>query len=537
METAGRYRFQVAAQAEPGVDTRLHFVAWDRAGNESTQTLWLRLLSPFVLHWLLPPEGLQLPERGQEQPLQVALRWLEGTVPAELRLQAQVAPSAAVALTRAAAVAGADVLVPAAPGRYRIEAWAEDAQGQRVAAIQREIEVVAQVTEPLTLTHSRPEAGARDVQPNQAIELFFNHRPDPTRLQVTVRETLHGRTWVSPSVAGGEAMWAADAYLDEVHRDFAAVTGRLEAQSGGWSVGFYAARDYGFGAQLDVQVAYDGRDLGHFSLGVRPLPTYLQGAVVDQFGQPVAGIAVQLPGLDRTVRSGGDGGFAFGYQTGPETDIPGGQHALWLNGALQEPRWGSRRQWVTVQSGVRNDVGRLRLPALDPALPFTPAQSGQAQVYLAQGDVRLDLSAAQLQFPDGRERGDLQMQFHPLHELAVTGLPGAEPLWAYAAQPQGIGVTGPSAVSLKLPQWQGRTHALPEAVRYVLLLGLDAQQGVLVPVGVGRVAAGWVHSQGAVWFSQLDYVGVAAADVARQPLLQAIAEGRRPLSDWLREAP
>jgi hypothetical protein len=72
---------------------------------------------------------------------------------------------------------------------------------------------------------------------------------------------------------------------------------------------------------------------------------------------------------------------------------------------------------------------------------------------------------------------------------------------------------------------------------YVLLLGLDAQQGVLVPVGVGRVAAGWVHSQGAVWLSQLDYVGVAAADVARQPLLQAIAEGRRPLSDWLREAP
>src|SRR5690606_14146489 len=124
------------------------------------------------------------------------------------------------------------------------------------------------------------------------------------------------------------------------HRDRSPVQGSLSLLPGGRSVAFAPAQFYGFGAEILVELNRGPEELLRSVFKVRPLPTFINGSIRDQFGQPLSGITVSLPELERTAVTNGDGGFAFGYQETGEAMIKAGRYKLTANDNFHAPGFG-----------------------------------------------------------------------------------------------------------------------------------------------------------------------------------------------------
>lgn len=157
---------------------------------------------------------------------------------------------------------------------------------------------------------------------------------------------------------------------------------------------------------------------------------------------------------------------------------------------------------------------------------------------LAQGEFKLDLSGADLEFPNGRNAGDIHVQFTPFSQINIPIEPIAFPHWMYAIQPVSIKVNGEVAVDLAIPALNNRYDYAPPDGSYVLMLGMAANSKRVVPIGVGQVNNLRVQSVGELHVNELDYLGFALMGADAQGLLQQYAEGRvgiQPLLIGLQE--
>ena len=96
--------------------------------------------------------------------------------------------------------------------------------------------------------------------------------------------------------------------------------------------------------------------------------------------------------------------------TGSGAPFPGiAEFGAVANPDLQNAKYGSVEAFFAIREGELNGVE----PLLTPEVPFVSLRGGDPDVLLAEGELRLDLSEAEILFPDGADRGSAHAQFAP----------------------------------------------------------------------------------------------------------------------------
>ena len=389
---------------------------------------------------------------------------------------------------------------------------------------------------PLTMERQEPANSESGVEPNEFIAVYFSKPIDPQQLQIQVLETVHGLTYETLE-KGADITQLSEIKLVEVHRDREPVPGGLSHFPGNTMAAFYPQRDFVYGATVYVDVMHNNEALARTSFTVRSLPTFIQGFAADQFMQPIAGVAVEIPELGRTATTDGNGSYGFGFGDEAEETIPAGRYRGIVNPNLNNRTFGTVERWINVEGGRLNSVGMTLLPILNPEEPFRHIASGQQTAVLAGGDLNLDLAGAGLIFPDGRDQGDVHVQFMKLEQIAYPTLPSATPNWAFAVQPMGVEVSGPVALTFAMPPLYGSHDYVALIGERVVLVGYDPAAMQLVPVGVGLVDPenSQVTSEGPVALERLDYLGYALVDTEKQTILERFANGEITLRQMIGE--
>jgi hypothetical protein len=437
--------------------------------------------------------------------------------------------------TLSTSLASGTLELPAESATQNIVYQLQSSTGELITQASVEVNVLSEADIDVELLRVEPANNAEFIEPNANVELYFNREIDLSLLSVDVRETLHGKTYINDDPLGLDFIKAKGYTLQDVNRDLEPVNGTLELIPGGSGAVFYADRMFGFKADLFVEVSYDGETLSRSTFKVRELPTFVNGSVIDQFGQPLAGVEVSIPELERSTTTNGDGGFAFGYQETGEQLIPGGRYRLLINDNFATPNFGTINAYINLQRNFQNNIGQYKLQEMDRALPFQNIGSNQVNV-LAGGELTLDLSDsdAQALFTNGRTSGPVHVQFLPFEHIGVKMMPGMVPLWMFGTQPKGVELEGPVKLRLRIPEFQGnRDYISSAAYEYVVMLGYNRERDILEPVGVGKIEGTEVVSMGELTLRSMDYLGYAQVDPGLNELMEAVGNGEASLQELI----
>jgi hypothetical protein len=439
-------------------------------------------------------------------------------------------------LSLAGSTANGALAISAADGEHQMALEVISAAGTVLARRTSRFTVVNTANIALAIERQEPANSATGVEPNEFIALYFNKPMDPQQLQIQVLETVHGLIYDTLE-KGADITQLSQVELVEVHRDREPVPGGVSQFPGNTMAAFYPQRDFAYGATIYVDVLVNNQALSRTSFTVRPLPTFIQGFVADQFMQPIAGLTVEIPQLGRTASTDGNGSYGFGFGDQAQETITSGRYRGVINPDLSNRAFGTVERWINVAGGRLNSVGMTLLPILNPDEPFRHIVSGQQTAVLAGGDLTLGLADATLSFPDGRDQGDVHVQFMKLEQIAYPALPSATPNWAFAVQPMGVEVSGQVALTFVMPPLYGSHDYASRIGERVVLIGYDPDALQLVPVGVGTVDADnhKVISEGDVALERLDYLGYALVDTEEQAVLERFANGEISLRQMIGE--
>jgi len=260
---------------------------------------------------------------------------------------------------------------------------------------------------------------------------------------------------------------------------------------------------------------------------VRPVPTLLDGVLVDSLGNTLAGVTLSLPEAGRTTVSDQTGAFSFGFGT-IDQSISGGRQRLLVNASLENPRYGSFETFVPTQAGRLNSAGAVRIPWLNPGQPYRGISSGQKTSGLVNTGLALDLTAAQIFFPSGVADGVVHVDVLRNYEFGFPSQPNWAPFYSYVFSPGGIAVAGNVVVEFTLPVINGDDSYAQNIPSYLVLTALDPESLMMLPYGVGELdrATKKVTSRGIFAPERLDAIGVAVPmGRATHELMQAFARG------------
>ncbi|MBN2191493.1 MAG: hypothetical protein JW751_01650, partial [Polyangiaceae bacterium] len=508
-----------------GVETTLAFEAWDHAGNRTTHGALVRLDAALSIEILQPSTGDQLVAQGD--PLEVSVRArIPGVAPTD-RITAAVGERPAVPLAVAATLASGTVTLPGADAAHELVVAVSTSDGTPLAQAVVRFRIVSDASIPVRVVRQSPENGAEHIEPEQALSFVFNKPIDFDRLQVVVSETVRGKTLAEPA-PGADLTVFSDLRLADVNRQAEPVAGGLSFFVGDQMVAFYARGGFTWGATEQITVLYDGAEVHRGRVTVRPLPTLVQGFLVDQFDNALANVPVELVGLGRRTVSDAEGYFTFGFGTHADS-IPAGRHLVRANPDLAEPTHGSLDFWVNAEAQHLTSIGVLSLPMLDRSISRRYVASGAA-VELPDVGLTLDLTGAEVLFPDARASGELHVQKLALGRFSYPMVPMAMPAWVYAFQPSRIEVAGEIAFTAALEGQLGESELLDLPLDRVLIVAVDPDALMLVPAGVARVdreAAALVSERLEV--ERLDFLGVMVAPSVWQESLQRYATGELTL--------
>lgn len=528
----GSYEFELPLSLAPGAETLWSLVAFDQSGNRTQREYHIKSSASVLINPLLPAPAAEFVGASEPLSIQVAVR-VNGMAAGSRVLAILNATS--VELTVAGTLASGNLSVSPAAASHNIEFRVVAENGDVVATTSVAFSVRNQGEVELELVSHQPLNNTEHIEPNQPIELNFNKAIDPAKLQVRIYETLHGKTYLNRDPSGSDFIDAAGYQLEEVNRDREQISGNISLLPDGKLVAFYPARQFGYNAEVYVDVIYDDEELGHFNFRVRKLPTLVIGGIADQFGQPLGGVTVSLPALGRTTTTNNDGGFAFGFQELAGTEIPGGRYQLHINSGLETPGYGNLIRTINLQEGARNELTLLRLAELHPGVAFQLINSGQAETSFAGDGLKMDLSDATLFFNRGRRSGEIQYQFMPYDQLGSHVLPGTAPQWMFVAQPRGVTVEGNVGVRITVPKLDGDYTYIPDSIRYVLIMGYNPERELIEPVGIGEMVNNQVTSVGKIELKSMDFIGYAWVHPDSQPRFKAVADGELSLQQLLGE--
>lgn len=528
----GVYEFELPLNLAPGAETVWTLEAFDQSGNKVQREYQFKSSAEASIDILLPARAAEFV--GAEEPLSIQLAArVNGMVAGDKVLA--VLGSTQVELIVAGTLASGNISVAPAAASHTLEFRVVAEDGSLRASTSTPFSIRNEAAVALGLASHQPLNNAENIEPNQPIELNFNKAIDPAKLEIRVYETLHGKTYLNRDPSGSDFIDAAGYQLEEVNRDREQINGNISLLPDGKLVAFYPARQFGYHAELYVDVIYDGAELGHFNFRIRKLPTLVIGGIADQFGQPLGGITVSLPELGRTTTTNNDGGFAFGFQEPAGNEIAGGRYKLHINPGLETPGYGNLVRTINLQEGSSNELTLMRLAELHPGVAFQLISSGQADTSFAGDGLKMDLSNAKLFFNRGRSSGEIQYQFMPYDQLGTQVLPGTAPQWMFVAQPRGVAVEGKVGIRMTVPQLDGDYTYIPETTRYVFIMGYNPERELIEPVGIGEMVNNQVTSVGKVELKSLDFIGYAWVHPELQPRFKAVADGELSLQQLLGE--
>jgi hypothetical protein len=527
----GAYRFNVGLDLVRGEESLFNLKAWDKAGNSTGKAIVLRLDSSLDIEIVSPVNGTELV--SGEDIINLDITFKVPGLADDDRLAVSVDGLAISGLARHDDNVHGVVALTLAAGGHELAIEITAADGTVRAQTTSGFVVVDTRLIPLTLTRQEPAANESGVENNGFIGFYFNKPADPALLQVEVLETFHGEDYTK-APQGADMTALSKVEMVEVHRDREAVPGGLSHFPEKTMAAFYPARNFAFGATVYVNLSYDGQELANTTFKVKPLPTFLQGFVADQFGEKIEGLTLAIPELQRSAVSDKEGSFSFGFGDPEDRTLPAGRYTVIANPGLADRRFGSMEFFATVESGRLNETGLNSVPVLNNQEPFRHIESG-ALAILAAGELTLDLSAATLTFPDGSSEGDVHAQFLTVGEQPYRFTKGGAPQWVFQLNPNGIGVTGQAGVRIKMPAMVGSYEYVEQIGKRVVLVGLDSRSLQLVPVGVGLVdtAAKLVTNEGPTSFQRLDIIGYGLVDPEKQPILEEFSKGERNLSQLI----
>lgn len=523
----GVYAFKVNLGLTAHTADHFSLQAKDSAGNLTTLNVALRLDTAVSIQLALPEHETTL-IAGDEPLVFKVVAQITGLAGGEQAQASLVNANDETVdnqpLTLADGIATGSLSAPAGAGDYTVTVNVENSQ-QLLATTQAVLQVIEPAAVDLAVVGMSPTNNARQIEPNAPITVFFNTALDSTKVIFEVFETAHGNTYINQDEPGTSAMFARGYSLQEINRDHEAVPGEVAWLPGNTGVTFYPKRDFAYNADIYVNVRYRGdngeRELTRSYLRTRPLPTFIEGMVTDEIGNPLAGIEVSLPSLKRSTLTNRAGAFSFGYGDSAEGSLEPGRYRLQFNPGLKALRYGTHARWVQVEAGSRNLQTRVLLPRLNPEIAFSYVRSGQAS-RLNGGEVALDLTQARILFGNGELEGSLHLQFTPTTMSGFGFQPVYAPTWVYQVQPSGIAVenTGVNGlqVDFALPAYQDQYDYAPIDNELVLLLGLNPDTRQLEPAGVGIAQKRRIRSVGTTHFQVLDAIAYARLPWAEQQI-------------------
>jgi hypothetical protein len=528
----GRWDFNVAIPLTRTAVQTITFEAWDRAGNRGTYTVKLGLDAAFDVDVLTPSPDSEIIALESSTLVDVVARVLG--LPSDASVTAAVDSQPGIQLTRGSNVFSGQLSVSGVTSKHTLTVVARRADGSALAQKTVPFSVKAASDIPLEVHFDNPLNGRQNVEANQPVVLAFNRPVTLSELGISVEETAHGKQYRPLDAAAGFAEFN-NVQLVDVDREHAPVAGGLSLLPGGQAIIFYPTRDYAYGGTVTVTVKRQDSELGRASFDIRPLPTLLSGLVMDQGRTPLQGITVSLPDLGLNTLTDADGGFSFGFGTFDKA-IPAGRHRLVVNPSLQSANYGNLIRYADTQVGRRVDLGVLPARLLDRSEPFRHIGSGGAQVSFLGGAGLLDLTHAELLFPDGRAEGNVQAEVIWGPGLGFRWPRFALPLVSMAFQPMGVEVAGSLGLDFALPphpDGQDYAGSLPDRA---LVIGVDTRSLELVPVGVVRLERETARykSEGPLALTRLDMLALAPVpDPTVQELLRGYGAGDMTLTELI----
>ncbi|NNF99324.1 MAG: hypothetical protein HKM93_08100 [Desulfobacteraceae bacterium] len=527
--TADTWSFSVGLSLVSGEDTLIELSAWDFAGHRTSTEFIMQLGTDLVIEIISPAAGAKLVSEGDQLDLTVTAR-VSGSA-TDYVFKAGVDQAAPVTLNRSGDTGNGLVIVDATQPGHTLTLFVENSTGDTMAHRSQAFTVVNGSTIPLEIEKQEPANGQAGVEPNEFIAFYFNKPIDPALLQVQVRETAHGLIY-NTLESGADITRLNDIKLIEVHRDQKDVPGGISLLPGDTMAAFYPERDFAYNGTVFVTVSYDGAEIYRSSFKIRPLPTFIQGFVADQFMTPIPGIEVYIPEINQTAITDTEGNYGFGFGNSAQESIPGGRYRVIVNPNLKNKSFGALERWINAKQGRLNEVGITAIPILNPDEPFRYIDPDSGQAVLARGDLVLGMSDAALFFPDGRNAGSVHVQFMNIEHISYPFVPPAVPHWLFAIQPAGVEVSGEIQLIIKMPPLYGSSDYINRIGGHVVLVGFDPDSMSIVPIGVGAVntATHTVESVGPVHMKRLDYIGYAVVGENQLPDLEAYARDEIGLS-------
>ncbi len=520
---SGIWSFEEEIALAAGEEQPVTVEAWDSAGNRAVLEFIMKLADSAVIEMISPSDGAEYTASGTET---------------EIVLTARVSGAPEGATAEATADNGIPQPVPLNNGLVNGTFVSPAAHGEHelILHIINNDTVIAQarvhytVTNPdsipLKLEKQKPANNEKNAEPNAVIQFFFNRAIKKSGLEVNVKETVHEVVYNFENQKNADMTETSNISFTDVHRDMEAVNGELSVLTTGHIAHFCPDRDFAYGSRIFVEVTYDNTELSRSLFSVRDLPTFVAGAVSDRHGIAIAGVEVHLPEPGRVTVTDNNGGFSFGFEEPAEEMLSPGRYRLVINPDLKNRAFGTLESLIFVKQGRLNNAGVLRIPLLSHDEPFRRISSRQTgTALLAGGNLEIDLSKADLIFPDGSRGSDVHVQTESIDDIPFDPVPGAVPHWMFAIQPPGVEISGPVEIVLKMPMLYGSYDYIPENGTPMILSGSDTRSKKIIPVGVGRVNDGKVISEKEVNLSTLDYVGYAFVQPEQRVLLEEYIKG------------
>ncbi len=520
------WSFEGSAALVRGQEFSAVIEAWDHAGNRTYHELILRLDSALEIEVITPKDRTELVAGEATLDVNITVR-VPGIAENDI-VRVSIDEAEAATLSVSGITANGTSNITASDGEHRLVTDVVNADGEVLARTTTYFTVINTMNIPLSLERQEPENGTRNVETNTFIAFYFNKPADPQQLEVEVLETAHGQIYDIPE-PGADFTQLSNISLVEVHRDREPVPGGVSMIPGNAAAAFYPKRKFAYGGIVYVTIRYSGMEISRSVFNTRPLPTFIQGFVAGgMLMNPIPGIEVVLPELARKSVTDSNGMFGFGFGEPAEHAVTPGIHRAVVNPGLKNRAFGSVELWINVEKERLNTVGVTPVPILNYDSPFRRIASGQQNpAVLADGELILDLGSTVLSFPDGRDRGDVHIQFTELFEMGYRSLGSATPHWAFTVQPIGIKVSGSVGMVFSMPALNGSYDYISGIGERVVLIGLDHDSLQIVPAGVGTVSIEnrQVASEGKTALERLDYLGYAIADYGDQPVLERYAKG------------
>lgn len=501
------YSFKIGVPLNRGEDKILDIKAFDFAGNLNSIQCTLNLAAALDVEIITPEENSTVIRQGDTDPVAVTVRAFglaetdQVFVSLDSQPQVQFAPSGNTAT--------GTVAVTSFSKTHTLTAQVKDSTGSVLGSKTVSFKFADIGDLPLEVIRTEPAGQAASVEPSAFIAWYFSRQINPDLVSVSVRETAHGQVY--EKVAGGTGLTGLSRQkLIDVHKDNAQVPGGLSWLPEKTILAFYPDQDFTYGGQVRATLTYDGQEISRTSFRIRSMPTLIQGFVSNQFSLPAVGMTVTIPEAGKTAVTDKEGSFTFGFNEKEGAMIPPGRYKLMINPGLENMNYGTIEQWITVEQGRLNSLGVISTPLLNPAVEFSFLGTG-TQYRFDGNKLALDMTDAELVFPDGQTGGHVHVQMVNTAQVPYKALTSASGPFLYNIQPAGIEVAGQVHIELNLPEMNQSHDYLQYLTDYMLITGLDSESLQIVPVGAGTIDRENKKLTGTAGPSlkRMDYIGYA----------------------------